>query len=56
MEEADVDVPKVRLPMPGWLFSHCFLAVPLGGFFVKREFTSFVPPPIWKGIDLQIIF
>ena len=57
MKKADVDVPKVR---------SCYVQpnvlLPLhygfsGGFLVEREFTPLtLPPPIWKGVDLQVVY
>ena len=43
--------------VPGWPFSHCLPAAPLCGFLVELGFTLLAPlPPIWKGVDLQVVF
>ena len=43
--------------VPGWPSSHCLPAAPLGGFLVEFEFTPLAPPsPIWKDVDLQVVF
>ena len=55
--EANVDVLRIRLAVSGWPSSYCLLTAPLGGFLVELELTPLAPPPpIWKGVDLQVVF
>ena len=41
----------------GWPSSHYLATAPFGGFLVELEFTPpTLSPPIWKGVDLQVVF
>ena len=48
---------ELGFAVPGWPSSYRLPAAPLGGFLVELEFTPLAPPPpIWKGVDLQVVF
>ena len=43
--------------VPGWPSFHRLPTTPFGNFLVELEFTLLAPlPPIWKGVDLHVVF